>query len=118
MLASVGAAAAGCIAGDALYDLGKELLVEPHKQCAHLPLALRCTGVVQGLLIRTVSEAGRLVGHAGRGVLLANVCLRFNWFGHMWAGAPAVERGEAARRTAVRLAVAAAAAAGVMQYIM
>jgi nucleoside-diphosphate-sugar epimerase/GT2 family glycosyltransferase len=103
--------AVGCIVGDALFDLSKEFMFEPHKECANLSLSLRFSGSLQGLLIRTVSEAGRLMGHAQRGTLLNNVCLRFNWFGYMWSGAPTVERIEATKRTFVRLSVAATAAA-------
>lgn len=107
-LAGLLAVSAGCVAGDLVDDALKELVEEPEPACAHLSVATRCAGLVQGLLIRTVSEAGRLVGHAGRGRLLANVTRRFNWFGHMWSGAPAVERRKALRRTAVRAAFAAA----------
>ena len=102
------AVSAGCVAGDLADDALKELIEEPEPACAHLSLATRCAGLLQGLLIRTVSEAGRLAGHAGRGRLFANAMRRFNWFGHMWSGAPAVERGKSLRRTAVRAVFAAA----------
>jgi hypothetical protein len=109
------AAAAGCVLGDLAVDAWKEFAEEPAPPCAHLSAATRCGGLVEGLIIRTVSEAGRLVGHAMRGRLFANFGVRFNWFGYMWAGAPAVERREAARRTAVRVLVSGAAVAAVLR---
>ncbi|KAJ1632885.1 hypothetical protein T492DRAFT_904736 [Pavlovales sp. CCMP2436] len=41
--------------------------------------------------------------------LVANLGRRFNWFGEMWPGAPAVERANACRSTLLRGVVAAAA---------
>lgn len=108
------AASVGCVAGDLADDACKELVEEPEPACAHLPLVTRCAALIEGLVIRTVSEAGRMVGHASRGRLLPNVTRRFNWFGYMWAGAPRVERGKALRRTAVRAAFAAGAVAIVL----
>lgn len=110
-LAGTAIVAGACVAGDLLLDTWLELIERPSPHCAHLPLASRVAGVVQGLVIRTVSEAGRLLGHAARGTVAQNFGRRFNWFGYMWAGAPAVERVEALRRNLVRAAVAAAAVA-------
>ena len=106
-VAVVAAVAAACVAADVASEAVRQFVTEPAASCAHLPWHTRLAGVAQGILIRTLSEAGRLAGHASRGRAAANFCRRFNWFGTMWPGAPAVERRAALGRTAVRLAAAA-----------
>lgn len=95
-----------CILGDVVVDSWNELVERPSPACSHLPLSTRIAGVLHGLIIRTVSESGRLAGHASRGTLLTNIGRRFNWFGYMWDGAPGVERREALRRNLVRASAA------------
>lgn len=99
--------AAGCIGGDLAIEFW-HLATNPLPEIMHLALRTRILAVFQGVFIRTVSEAGRLRGHAQRGRLLHNICRRFNWFGAMWDGAPAQERKQACIRTAVRIATVGA----------
>jgi nucleoside-diphosphate-sugar epimerase len=114
-LAATAAAAGACVAADLLVDSWIQLVAAPNPACAHLPLHTRAAAVATAVLVRTVSEVGRMAGHASRGRLAANLGRRFNWFGHWWDGAPAEERWQAARRTAVRAAAAAVAVALVLR---
>lgn len=59
----------------------------------------------QVLLLRTVTELGRLYGHCTRRRLLGNVARRFNWFGDYWPEWRHAERREALWGTARRWAV-------------
>ena len=102
-LVATAAVCAACIAADVVVSAWVELLERPSPHSAHLPLKMRMSGILEGLLIRTISEAGRLAGHRARGTLLRNFGRRFNWFGFMWAGAPQVERCEALRRNLSRV---------------
>lgn len=115
-LLATAAVGGACVAADAAVSAWVELVEQPSPHCAHLPLRTRLVGIAQGLLIRTISEAGRLAGHASRGTLVRNFGRRFNWFGYMWAGAPAVERREALRRNAVRVGASVAALALLLRW--
>ena len=92
----------------ALADLLTESyihFVESNASMKNLPLKTRAAGLFYSLKVRVYSDSGRLVGHLGRGRVLQNFLVRFNWFGKMPEAIKAKrdEKWQACRRSVVRL---------------
>lgn len=71
---------------------------------------LRPLAACEASLIKSISEAGRIWGHARRGRLSANVCRRWDWFCGLQPGVVRAEQRRALLRCAVLLAAAVLAA--------
>lgn len=97
----------GCILGDVVFEtcswFMSGALGRPLPELAGVPWRIRLVGLLEGLVIRTWSQVGRLYGHWERGRFWGNFCRRFRWFGSMWPGHVRVERQREAALWLVRL---------------
>jgi len=91
-----------------IFPTGDSIVI---RTCARVPWRKRAIAIVEGVLIRTWSQAGRLCGHLQRSRFMPNYMRRFNWFGRMWPGYAKVERRRAAAMWVFRIAFAAASIA-------
>jgi hypothetical protein len=70
--------ALGCCIADALHAIYTFAVAEPEKLIA-TPI-FNVSAILLGIVIRSLSEAGRIVGHCRRFKLFRNLFLRYNWF--------------------------------------